>query len=62
MALIVAGCLVIHFFFVSVDLIVHGWWGKTEAAESLFLVFGRYGFLYAIEILLPAFTMLLFFT
>jgi molybdopterin-containing oxidoreductase family membrane subunit len=62
MALIVAGSLVIHFFFVSVDLVVHGWWGKPESSETLSLVFGRYGFLYAIDILLPAFTMIFFFT
>lgn len=62
MALIVAGSLVIHFFFVSVDLIVHGWWGKPEATEALSLLFGRYGFLYAAEILLPVFTMFFFFT
>ncbi|OLN29592.1 NrfD/PsrC family molybdoenzyme membrane anchor subunit [Desulfosporosinus metallidurans] len=62
MALIVAGALVVHFFFVSVDLIVHGWWGKPEATETLSLVFGRYGFVYATEILLPAFTMIFFFT
>ena len=62
MALIVAGALVVHFFFVSVDLLVHGWWGKPEATEILSLVFGRYGLLYATELLLPAFTMIFFFT
>lgn len=62
MALIVAGSLVVHFFFVSVDLIIHGWWGSSEAQEVLSLVFGHYGYLYAIELLLPAMTMLLFFT
>jgi len=62
MAIIVAGSLVIHFFFVSVDLIVHGWWGKPEATEALSLIFGRYGFLYAAEILIPAFTMIFFFS
>lgn len=62
MALIIAGSLVIHFFFVSVDLIVHGWSGSPEAKEILHLVFGRYGFLYATEILLPVFTMIFFFT
>ncbi|HHY61328.1 MAG TPA: polysulfide reductase NrfD, partial [Clostridia bacterium] len=29
---IIAGALVIHFFFLAVDLIVHGWWGGPEAA------------------------------
>ncbi|MFZ3100638.1 MAG: NrfD/PsrC family molybdoenzyme membrane anchor subunit [Desulfitobacteriaceae bacterium] len=62
MALIVAGALVVHFFFVSIDLTIHGWSGKPEALETLSLVFGRYGFLYATELLLPAFTMIFFFT
>jgi len=62
MALIVAGFLVVHFFFVSVDLIIHGWWGKPEAEEILSLIFGHYGYLYAIELLFPAFTMMLFFS
>lgn len=62
MALIVAGSLVVHFFFVSMDLIIHGWWGNPEAEEILSLLFGHYGYLYATELLLPAFTMLLFFT
>jgi len=62
MALIVAGSLVVHFFFVSVDLIIHGWWGSTEAEEILSLIFGHYGYLYATELLFPAITMVLFFT
>ncbi|SHI12618.1 NrfD/PsrC family molybdoenzyme membrane anchor subunit [Desulfosporosinus lacus] len=62
MALIVAGSLVVHFFFVSVDLIIHGWWGSTEAKEILSLIFGHYRYLYATELLFPAFTMVLFFT
>lgn len=61
MALIVAGALVVHFFFVSVDLIIHGWWGKPEGGEILSLIFGHYGFLYATELMLPALTMMFFF-
>lgn len=61
-ARIVAGALVVHFFLVAMDLIVHGWWGSEEAMETLSLVFGRYGMVYAVEIILPAFTMFLFFS
>ena len=60
-ARIVAGALVVHFFLVAMDLIVHGWWGSEEAMETLSLVFGRYGMVYAVEIILPAITMFLFF-
>lgn len=59
---IVAGALVVHFFFAAVDLVVHGWWGGAEAHEIFSLVFGRYGLVYATEILLPGFTMIYFFT
>lgn len=59
---IVAGALVIHFFFAAVDLIVHGWWGGAEAHEILSLVFGHYGPVYATEIILPGFTMFCFFS
>jgi len=62
MAHIIAGALIVHFFFVGIDLLVHGWSGNPEAREILSLVFGHYGLLYATEILLPAFTMIFFFT
>ncbi len=62
LALIVAGALVVHFFLVSVDLLVHWWWGKPEGLEVLSLVFGKYGPVYATEILLPGFTMFYFFS
>ncbi|MDA8226128.1 MAG: polysulfide reductase NrfD [Desulfitobacterium hafniense] len=62
MALIVAGALVVHFFFAAMDLLIHWWWGKPEAHEVLSLVFGRYGLVYATEIFLPAFTMIYFFS
>lgn len=42
------------------DLIIHGWWGSTEAEEILSLIFGHYGYLYATELLFPAITMVLF--
>lgn len=62
MALIVAGALIVHFFFAAMDLIVEGWWGKSGSQEVLSLVFGRYGGLYAVEIILPLFVMFYFFT
>ncbi|HHY27053.1 MAG TPA: polysulfide reductase NrfD [Desulfitobacterium dehalogenans] len=62
LALIVAGALLVHFFFVAVDLLIHGWWGGTEGRELFTLLFGQYGMIYGIELLLPAFTMLFFFT
>ena len=62
LASIVAGALVVHFFFVAMDLLVHGWWGGAESQEIFSLVFGRYGGVYATEILLPSFTMIYFLT
>ncbi len=62
LASIVAGALVVHFFLVAVDLIVEGWWGKPGSRDVLSLVFGRYGGLYALEIVLPLFTLFYFFT
>lgn len=62
LAVIVAGALLVHFFFVAVDLLIHGWWGGAEGHELFALLFGEYGLVYGTELLLPAFTMLLFFT
>jgi dimethyl sulfoxide reductase membrane subunit len=62
LASIVAGALAVHFFFVAIDLTVHTWWGKAEAQEILSLIFGHYREVYAIEILLPGFTMIYFFS
>ncbi|HVJ48816.1 NrfD/PsrC family molybdoenzyme membrane anchor subunit [Desulfitobacterium sp.] len=62
LASIVAGALVVHFFFVFVDLVIHGWWGKQEAHELFSLLFGRYSLVYATELLLPGFTMFYFFS
>lgn len=62
LARIVAGALAVHFFLVSVDLLMHWWWGSHEAKNLLHLLFGRYGWLYSAELVLPAFTMLYFFT
>lgn len=62
LANIVAGALVVHFFFVAVDLTIQAWWGKAETREIFSLVFGQYGGVYATEILLPGFTMIYFLT
>lgn len=62
LATIVASALVVHFFFVAVDLLIHGWWGKPETKELFSLIFGRYGLVYATELLLPGFTMIYFFS
>jgi molybdopterin-containing oxidoreductase family membrane subunit len=62
LASIVAGALVIHFFFVSVDLLIHGWGGSVEAHELFSVLFGEYGMGYGAELLLPGFTMIYFFT
>lgn len=62
MALIVAGALVVHFFFTAAELIVEGWWGTSGSQEVLSLVFGRYVGVYAVEIILPLFVMFYFFT
>lgn len=61
-ARIIAGALIVHFFLVAMDLIVHGWWGNPEAKEIFGLVFGRYSPVYATELLLPAFVMVFFLT
>jgi len=61
-ARIIAGALAVHFCLVAMDLIVHGWWGSEEALATLSLVFGRYGMVYAVELILPACTMFLFFS
>nr|WP_277998858.1 NrfD/PsrC family molybdoenzyme membrane anchor subunit [Moorella sulfitireducens] len=62
LARITAGALAVHFFFVAMDLLIHWWWGGPEALAVLSLVFNRYAPLYLVEIVLPAFVMIYFFT
>lgn len=62
MAYIVAGSLVVHFFLLYTDFLVRWWWGKPEELKILSLVFNRYGWIHLLEVVLPAFTMLFFFT
>jgi molybdopterin-containing oxidoreductase family membrane subunit len=61
MAKIIAGSLVVHFFFTAMELVLLVWENSLEAAEILHIVFVDYGILYAIEILLPAIAMIVFF-
>lgn len=49
---IIAGALVIHFFFLAVDLIIHGWWGGPQAEGLFAQLFGHYGLLYGLELAL----------
>lgn len=62
LAQVIAGALIVHFFLVSIDLLVHWWWGEHEGLGVLHQVFGEYGWLYSVELILPAFTMMYFFT
>ncbi|MDN5362785.1 MAG: dimethyl sulfoxide reductase rane subunit [Moorella sp. (in: firmicutes)] len=62
LARIAAGALVVHFFFVAMDLLIHWWWGSPEAIGILSLVFNRYAPVYLVEIALPAFVMVYFFS
>lgn len=60
-ARIIAGALAVHFFFVAMELILAAWTGSVETNALLGAIFGKYGLLYAIEIILPAIAMVLFF-
>lgn len=62
LAKIIAGALVVHFFLAGVDLTINAWWGVPGAKNVLSLLLGRYGPLYAVELILPAITMIYFFT
>ena len=62
MAKIIAGALAVHFFFVLMELILAAWTGSLETSALLGMLFGKYGWLYAVEIILPAIAMVMFFT
>lgn len=62
LAQITAGALVVHFFLMYVDILMHWWWGKPEELNILSLIYREYGFLHWTEVLLPGFTMIYFFT
>ena len=61
MAKITAGSLVVHFFFTAMELILLAWESSLSSQEVLHLVMGEYGWMYAIELILPALAMLGFF-
>jgi len=62
MTTIVSAFLLVHFFFVAIDLLIHWWWGSHEGQELFHLLFGTYGKIYAIELVLPLITLVLFFS
>ncbi len=62
LARITAGALAVHFFFMYIDLLLHWWWGRPEEIGLLSFIFGRYGWLHWLEVGLPGFTMVYFFT
>lgn len=59
---VIAVALAVHFFFVAMELILAAWSGGEANAQTLGALFGSYGLLYAIEIILPAAAMVMFFT
>ena len=59
---IIAVALAVDFFFVAMELILIAWNGGEASMEVLSALFGSYGLLYAIEIILPAIAMVMFFT
>ncbi|WP_080799089.1 NrfD/PsrC family molybdoenzyme membrane anchor subunit [Arabiibacter massiliensis] len=61
MAKITAGSLVVHFFFTAMELVLLAWENSLSSQEVLHVVFGQYGALYAVEIVLPAIAMVAFF-
>lgn len=58
---IIATALAIHFFFVAMELILAAWTGSIATQELLGTLFGSYGLLYAIELILPCVAMVMFF-
>lgn len=61
MGKIIAGSLVVHFFFTAMELILLAWENSYTTQEVLHVVFANYGILYAVEIILPAIAMIVFF-
>lgn len=61
MAKIIGGSLIVHFFFAAMEIILLAWEHSLGSLEVLHLVLGEYGILYAIEIILPAIAMIVFF-
>ncbi|GAV21765.1 NrfD/PsrC family molybdoenzyme membrane anchor subunit [Carboxydothermus pertinax] len=61
-AFIIAGSLIVHFFFMYIDFLVRWWWGVPEELNPLALVFKKYGLIHLLEVALPAFVMIYFLT
>lgn len=61
MAKIIGGSLIVHFFFVAMELVLLIWENSLGSREIVHIVFSEYGILYALEIVLPAIAMIVFF-
>jgi len=53
MAMIIAGALFVHLFFMYNDFLIHAWYGAEEARQTLSITLGRYGSTHAFEVLAP---------
>lgn len=62
MGKVIAVSLLAHFIFTVMELSVLAWSGTAQSKELLGLLFGTYGGLYAVELILPAIAMILFAT
>jgi molybdopterin-containing oxidoreductase family membrane subunit len=61
LARITAVSLIVHFFLTAMELILTFWWGSAESDALFSVIFGSFGWLYALELILPAVVMILFF-
>lgn len=59
---VIAVALAVHFFFVAMELILMAWAGGPTNDAILGSLFGKYGLLYVLELVLPAIAMVMFFT
>ncbi|MDR1082635.1 MAG: polysulfide reductase NrfD [Coriobacteriales bacterium] len=61
MAKVVAGALVVHFFFTLIELLLNAWNGSTQGQELVHILFNEYAALYLAELIFPAIAMIMFF-
>lgn len=59
---IIAVAIAVHLFFTAMELILAAWAGSVETQTLLGVLFGDYGVLYAIELILPTVAMVTFFS
>lgn len=62
LAKVSAAALAVHFCFTALELVPIAWANTAEGRELLHVIFGRYGLLYALELILPAVAMVVYFT